>query len=418
MSQANCNGGKKFTAQELKPKWSVKINHTPNKGREYFTVSYYDENRKRQRRLYSDLVTAQKEAEKLRERMDRGLMPGLLLNGMERLVYERALQAARPTGLDLDILVKEAAAARSLLGTASLLDAARYHTEHQGKVLKKSVTEVVQELVEARTKNGRSAAYIRDLRTRLGDFAEAFKCPISSVTPENIEAYLDSTGARGHYRKNLRDAVGTLFNYARSRKYVAKDHSGVASITKPTLVPREVRVFTAKEFETLLNGVPSRLIPALALGGFTAIRTAELERLDWNRVKLREGYIEFNARTAKKKVRRLVPVSPNLKQWLLPFKRLTGPVSPYKLLSNQWGKFARRAGVTWSKDILRDSGISYRAALTRNANLVALESGNSVRIIMSNYLKCVTPGEAKRWFSINPPRNAKAAAKPDKRASS
>src|SRR5262249_5222516 len=125
---------KRFTTLELKPRWTIKINHTPNKGRDYFTVSYYDENRKRQRRVYPDLATAEKQVEKLRERMDRGLMPGLLLNGLERLVYERALEAAKPTGLDLDILVKEAVAARSLLKDASLLDAARYHAEHQAKV--------------------------------------------------------------------------------------------------------------------------------------------------------------------------------------------------------------------------------------------------------------------------------------------
>jgi hypothetical protein len=137
--------------------WSVKINHTPNKGRDYFTVSYYDENRTRQGRLYFDLATAEQEAEKLRDRMDKGLMPGLLLNGLERLVYERALEAARPTGLDLDILVQEAAAARSLLAGATLLDAARYHAEHQAKVVKRRVAEAVQELVNDRVKNGRSS---------------------------------------------------------------------------------------------------------------------------------------------------------------------------------------------------------------------------------------------------------------------
>jgi hypothetical protein len=415
MSQSNGNNGQKFTAQELRPKWSVKINHTPNQGREYFTVSYYDENRKRQRRLYSDLVTAQKEAEKLRERMDRGLMPGLLLNGVERLVYERALEAAKPTGLDLDILVKEAAAARSLLKDASLLDAARYHAEHQAKVVRRTVAEVVQELVSDRVKNGRSSSYVRDLRTRLGNFAEAFKCPISSVTPENIESYLDSTGARGHYRKNLRDAFGTLFNFARSRKYVPKDHPGVAPITKPSILPREVQVFAPASFEKLLNRVPSRLVPPLALGGFTAIRTAEIERLDWSRIKLAEGYIEIPARNAKKKVRRIVMIPANLKLWLAPFKKKSGPVAPYKILSNQWGKFANRAGVKWSRNILRDSGISYRVAETGNVNQVALESGNSPGIILSNYLKCVTPSEAKKWFTIKPPKGIEAAAKQAKR---
>jgi hypothetical protein len=216
MSEMNGSKSKKFTALELKPKWSVKVNYTPNKGRDYFTVSYYDEDRKRQRRTFPDAATAQAEAEKLRGRMDRGLMPGLLLVGRDRVIYERARDAARLTRLDLDLLVKEAADARTILGDASLVDAAKFYVEHQVNVIKKTVAEVVGELVNDRVKNGRAASYIRDLRTRLGNFADSFKCPISSVTPENIEAYLDSTGASGHYRKNLRDAIGTLFNHARS----------------------------------------------------------------------------------------------------------------------------------------------------------------------------------------------------------
>lgn len=415
MAAVDSNGEKKYTRLDLKPKWSVRVHFTPNRGRDYFTVSYYDEYGKRLRRVYPTRSTAEAEAEKLCRKMTRGVMPGLLLNGRERLMYERALEAARPVQLDLDMLVKDAAEARTMLGGTSLADAARFYMEHRYKVVQKTVGEVVRDLVNDRLKNGRSASYIRDLRTRLGNFAKSFKCPISSVTPENIEAYLDSTGARGHYRKNLRDAIGTLFNFARSHKYVSKDHPGVAPITKPTIQPREIRVFCPVEFENLLKSVPSRLIPPLAIGGFTAIRTAEIDRLDWSRVNLRDGYIEIIARTAKKKVRRLAPISANLKWWLMPFRKPTGPVSPYKLLSNQWGKFANRAGVKWSKNILRDSGISYRVALTGNANLVALESGNSVDIIMSNYLKCVTPSEAKKWFRIKP-HPCKEAAPKDRKA--
>jgi hypothetical protein len=69
----------------------------------------------------------------------------------------------------------------------------------------------------------------------VGNFAEVFKCPIASVGTRDIEAYLDSPGAQGYYRKNIRDAIGTLFNFARKRSYVRKDHDGVAAISKLNL---------------------------------------------------------------------------------------------------------------------------------------------------------------------------------------
>jgi hypothetical protein len=59
----------------------------------------------------------------------------------------------------------------------------------------------------------------------------------------------------------------------------------------------------------------------------------------------------------------------------------------YSRLSNQWNKFAGRAGVQWSRNIHRDSGISYAVAAKRDVAEVALDSGNSLAVIMSNYLK-------------------------------
>jgi hypothetical protein len=146
------------------------------------------------------------------------------------------LDAARSAGLDLDILAKDAAAARVVVGSASLLDAAKLYAEHKIKIVPKTVAQVVDELVEDRTKNGRSEDYLRDLRNRLGNFADAFKSPISSVEWKVVEQYLDSTGATGRYRRNLIDGLGMLFKFARLRGYVHRDHQGVAPITKPTTV--------------------------------------------------------------------------------------------------------------------------------------------------------------------------------------
>ena len=146
--------------------------------------------------MFPDRQTAEAEAEKLAKKLEKRELPGLMVNGRERLIYERALEIARSTGLDLDILVMDAVTARTILRGVSSTEAAKFHVEHTASVISRTVAEVVEELVNDRTKNGRSPAYIRDLRTRLGNFAEAFKCPISSVGTKDIEAYLDSTGAQ------------------------------------------------------------------------------------------------------------------------------------------------------------------------------------------------------------------------------
>jgi len=51
---------------------------------------------------------------------------------------------------------------------------------------------------------------------------------------------------------------------------------------------------------------------------------------------------------------------------------------------------------------LRHSFISYRVAQTQNVAQVALEAGNSPRVVFSNYRELVRPTDAEKWFGITP----------------
>ena len=56
----------------------------------------------------------------------------------------------------------------------------------------------------------------------------------------------------------------------------------------------------------------------------------------------------------------------------------------------------------WSRNALRDSFISYRIAILRSADQVALEGGNSLSIIFKHYRKPTTPDVAAKWLGILP----------------
>ena len=49
----------------------------------------------------------------------------------------------------------------------------------------------------------------------------------------------------------------------------------------------------------------------------------------------------------------------------------------------------------WKQNALRHSFISYRMAMVRDVNQVALEAGNSPDIIFRNYLELVTQTQAR-----------------------
>ena len=142
----------------------------------------------------------------------------------------------------------------------------------------------------------------------------------------------------------------------------------------------------------------------LAIGAFAGLRHAELMRLEWQDVKLSQGHIEVTAAKAKTAQRRIVPLSDNLVQWLYPRSSKTGALftgHPTRFL----GKVTKVASVcafAWIQNGLRHSFASYRLAVCKSAAEVALEMGNSPRIVFEHYRELVTSADAASWWKITP----------------
>ena len=121
-------------------------------------------------------------------------------------------------------------------------------------------------------------------------------------------------------------------------------------------------------------------------------------------MKRRPGYIEVAAHKAKTATRRIAPISENLAYWLAIAPRNAESVWPH---SKAWFFEALRnaaaaAGITWKQNALRHSYISYRLAEIQDVNRMALEAGNSPRMIFRHYRELATPEQAKTWFAIAP----------------
>ena len=99
-----------------------------------------------------------------------------------------------------------------------------------------------------------------------------------------------------------------------------------------------------------------------------------------------------------------MPISDNLAPWLAPYLKESGPVWPHghDYFYEAQRAVALKAQVKWKQNALRHSFISYRMAIVKDANQVALEAGNSPDIIFRNYLELVTQTQAKNWFGIEP----------------
>lgn len=104
--------------------------------------------------------------------------------------------------------------------------------------------------------------------------------------------------------------------------------------------------------------------------------------------------------------RRLVPIVENLKAWLQPIAKTSGPIVGPNLRKRHEAARERAAIKEWPDNCMRHSFVSFRLAQTQNAPQVALESGHDQAVLFRSYREVVRPKEAERYFSIRPASEA------------
>jgi integrase len=388
---------------------NITIYQEVHKGKPRFVVSYYDAACRRQRRRCASYEKADQLADRLRKTIKTGGWDALILRGNERHAYERSRDWLRRCDKPLDLIVHEYVEAAEILRGLSLLEAARFFAQRQShQVTPKLVSEIADELVDGLKRKGKSKYYVRDLRVRLGAFAKAHQCPLSSVSGKDVDAYVGKLNGAARYRNNVLEAIGTLISFAKSQGYVHPDHEGIGNVTRYEVRRKEVEVFTPGELEAMLKVANPQVQLALALTSFAGVRGAELGRLDWKDIRFDFGCIRVKAVNAKTGIRRVPPIPENLRAWLMLHRKESGAVVAYKNVYNQYGKVARKAGVTWKRNAHRHGFASYRTALIKNLDQVSLEAGHTKNQLLANYFQVVGEASAKAWFSIFPCNNGQS----------
>ena len=358
----------------------------------------------------SDEKEARRKAQDIAKRLLKGEGAVLKLTNEDQMVYVRASRLAKSVGLPLDVVALHFAESVKILGGDRVIEAAKdFARRHAMNVAPKRVQEVYDELVGDARARKLSERYIEDLEYRCGSFAAACQGNIGEVTGETVRAFLTEKelGPRSH--NNFVRSIKRLFEFAKERKYLPKDHDELDGIGFVKDVGGEIEIFTPDEMVRLLSAAPEHVRVVIAIGGFAGLRSAEIERLDWSEVNLKEGFIKVIAGKGKTASRRIVPISESLAGWLKPSAKEGGPVWPlgHAYFYEAMREAARRTktktekAVEWKHNGLRHSFISYRLAETQNVNQVALEAGNSPQMIFQHYRELVTAKEAARWLGLN-----------------
>lgn len=401
---------------------SVPIYRVENKGYAEFRVVWYGDDRKRRQKAFADEAEARKHAASINATITSGDIKGLVLSENDRLVYQNALAALAGLNIPLDQAAREYAAAMKRLGAVTLKESVDFYAKHNGGLEKRTVGQVVQELLHAKRNPGpnrkpASKKYLTDLESRLKGFMDAFHCNIADITPAQVSEYLAALGdVSGRTWFNHARIIKTLFNFAQAKKYVSAQIDPMEGVEIEYDDTEEIEIFTPEELTKLFAAARPELVPFLAIAAFAGVRHGEIQRLDWSRIS--ETHIEITAGGAKTRSRRIVPIQPNLAKWLADYRQKSGPVVSFANVSKQLLFLAADAGVEWKHNALRHSFISYRLAKTNDENLVAVEAGNSPTMIQHHYRqirdhtgRVITAALADVWFGIEPtaPANVEKA---------
>jgi hypothetical protein len=382
---------------------SVPIYLSESTGRKRFILAYYRDG-KRLRQSFSDLAAAKKEAMFVAQRIQSGMQHVTDLKPHERDNYKKAVELLDSLGIPLVAAVEDYVQARKLAESESLTSMANdYRRVFKPLTRRATVPELVAELLAAKKQDGASKAYVANLKTVLTRFGVAFPGEILGIGSSEIDGWLRGLNLAPKSRSGMLICVKVLFSFARSQNCLPAEQMTAAEQIKKMRIKddEEISTFTPAEMRKILHAAPPHIVPILAIGAFTGIRMAELNRMSWSAFDLERGIIELRAGQAKTAARRLIPITDNLRAWIEPLPR-SGKVVRTELLHREVTALVRALKMEWPRNVLRHSFITYRVAKVKSADQVALEAGNSPSVIFKNYRELATEEQADEWFGILP----------------
>jgi integrase len=369
----------------------VKVN-----GRQFFCVTWPKIGTGRNRRFFKDRREAETFLESKRIEQENYGTAGTSFNERQRAEYLECAESLKQFN-------------------ATIRDAVNFYLPHL-KATKRTCTavELVDDLLKVKEADGARERYLSDLRSRLTQFSDSLDGkPVAEITSPQVDEWLRNLCNRetgkplaATTRNNFRRVLIVAFNFGHERGYCAGNPAKKSAKAKE--IESAVGILTVDQTARLLENATPEIVPYVAIGAFAGLRRAELERLDWSEVDLKQRLIEVVARKAKSARRRFVRIQPNLFKWLQPYVKSSGNVTParYRGLLGA----AREAAKIhdWPGNALRHSFASYHLAHFKDAAALALELGHTnSNLVFQHYRQLVRPKNGKSYWSVCPPSRGK-----------
>jgi integrase len=381
------------------------------------------------KRLMRSFDTKEKAENWLREQTllnDNQGAAGFALTDNQRLDAVRAYAELKgvddvPRGAVLETIAKLYRTCRDMLKgcNGTIEEAVAYYRKHKApEGERRTVDELIQEYEADAVSHNLRPASIRDIKGKLTKFSE--KCGnklVTEVTRKNAKDWIDALSMSGASKRHFAIIVHGMFNYAVDCEYVTDNpFAQKGRRRKHHEEERMPECLSNKQVEKIMQAAvedePS-MIPALAIGFFAGLRTAELRGLDWKDVDLIQKRITVIPEVAKKRRARHVEIEANLLAWLLPCRRVSGLVAPDgEKWRSRLDTVREKAGVKWLRNSMRHSYASHHLAKYGDPVKTAFQLGHQhdTGMLFEHYRALTTPEDGAAYFEIKPEAEGKAIA--------
>jgi len=405
----------------------IKVYTTRNGKYEQFTVAYHLHG-KRKREKFASMKKVHEKADQIFTAIANEQTATLDITQDQRATLNRSLDLIAPTGKPLELVAAEYADAKAILAKAALDNvslneiATCYVRTHQARP-EITVSDLTREMTAKKQAEHKSQRWIDDLESRLERFAEHFACPVSEISAQAIDRWLQTLkdtdgrplGIRS--RKNYRTAISTLFHFAKDRGYLPPDWSEIDRVGFNAAPDGKIQVWSPAELDSIIrkaasipNEKETRLALWIALRAFAGIRFEEVSRMVGTDLLTKTKLIVLDSRITKTSTRRIIPMQPNLRTWIKSYDLDKGPIITRRSIGNYYADVLTALGLATRHNALRDSYTSYRMAQTGYDKVkVSQECGNSpsrlercYRALQTNDGQVITPQLAAKYFSITP----------------
>ena len=320
-------------------------------------------------------------------------------------------------GLDISLegAVEAFAQSAKLVGAHRVIEAAVEHARRHPITMEKiPIAKAADDYFDALQARGQSERYLQDVKARLGRFIiDHPKQQLHEITTGLLQHWIDrlsrtdGSPQSAVSKRNFATITSGFFEYWRKR--------GKISVNPATDLERQkikstedVQFWSPEEATAILRAIAPPAISAMAISLFAGVRTSEICRLRRSDFNFDSNHIALGGDRTKTRSRRLTPIQPNLKDWLVSTEFISAkpgaqlwPTSP-EHLTRTVSEACASASVRRVANGGRHSCITYKIALTGDVARTAVESGNSPEVINSAYRGLATEADGKRYFQITP----------------